>query len=129
MSSNLGNDTFKVASGEARTEVTFGTMKRKHESNRNHRDFAGGAVRLVLNVAIRKPSKKHAAIFRVFVGDGLRFKLFAKFIVFCFQTLILAFKPIVFFLEVLQLLAKENKSFLNDRGTSVLSDKGVEVFK
>ena len=124
--SNFLDDASNVSAGKIRREVTFATFQRRVSHQACHGSLAIRAVRLVLNLAIRQPTKQDAAMLRVFVRNRFLFKCFAKTLNFLFQVLILCFKPIVFLFETLELFPELDNSFLEDCRTPVLGDDLIE---
>ena len=120
------NDASEIAASESGREVTFATFQRRNSQVTEHGNLAIGAVRLVLNLAIRQPTKQDAAMLRVFVRNRFLFKCFAKTLNFVFQLLIVTFKPIIFLFETLELFSELDKPFFQNRGAATLVDEFVD---
>lgn len=120
---NFGNNPTQVRTRKACRELTFATFKRNMPHDADHRMLTVGAIHLVLNLAIREPTKQDAAMLRVFIRNRFLFKLTAKLTNLVFQLLIFSFKPIIFLFESLTLLSQLDDSFLENRCASVLSNE------
>ncbi len=110
-------------------KFTFGAFKRQHSLKAHHGLLAIGAVSVWLNIAVRVPTSKDAAILKKIIWNSYFFKFFSQVVYLAFKFLVFCFKPVVFLLELLELFANENQSlFLNSR-TSVFVDRFFDEVK
>jgi len=121
--SDFRKDATQVISGEAGETLARAATEGKQTLKRHHGDFARGTVHLVLDISVRQPTKKHAAMLHKLIRNRFLFKLLAKVLVFILQLAVFVLKPVVFLLEVLNMFPELGDSFLKDRGTSVFGDQ------
>ena len=116
---------FQALAGQPDFTATFAAFKWEHALKANHGNATGSAVGVFLNLAIRRPSEKGAAIFKVIIRNRFLLKQAAKLGNLALKLAVFLFKPVMYYLEVLRLLAQEQEALLKNRGTSAFVDEPV----
>lgn len=121
-----GNYTIHVQPLDIRLVSTFATFEREDTFKANHDPLAVGAVRVRLNLTVRKPTEKDVSRFYKVLWTRLGLKLAAKVINLSFKVAVGFLKLFVFLSEVVDLATDKREMVLQNRSTSMFPDKFIK---